>query len=70
MSFEYIRKFYKVPAQKGARVRYKADNIKGTIIGFFGHYLKVRPDGKLGYVLLHPTWKIDYLPNEKGKVQG
>lgn len=69
MSFEYIRKTYGVPAKRGGRVRYTDGNgviWNGRITSAPGHYLRVlvddRVQGYRGRLLLHPTWQIEYLP--------
>lgn len=57
MSMEWIRRHYAVPAKRGGRVRFFG--IEGTIMSAT-HYLRVRmDDGRR--VLLHPTWKVEYL---------
>lgn len=65
MSFEYINRYYKVPAKRGGRVYYKGQ--PGTILAANGPHLRIRLDGQ-GYVgNYHPTYKLDYL-NDKGQV--
>jgi hypothetical protein len=65
MSMQYIRDFYGVPAKRGSRVRYSGSETGpsvGKIVGARQQYLPV----KFGHVprplILHPTWKIEYLP--------
>lgn len=71
---EYIRKYYKVPAKRGARVEFYDDTYhfiygflvnekrkKGTIVAARGGYLRVRFDYQKHIVTLHPTWKVKYL---------
>lgn len=63
MSFDYIRQYYKVPAEKGRRIRYSggADPVTGEIVGTDGQYIKVAVDDELLTLVLHPTWKVEYL---------
>ena len=63
-ALEYIRRFYSVPANAGTRIEYAGGETKreGEIVGGEGAYLKVRLDGDTYDVLLHPTWKVTYLP--------
>ncbi len=67
MSIKYIRDYYKVPAKRGSRIKYKDDygsKFYCTIFLTKGSYLKVRVDGihtGRQYWLLHPTWNIEYL---------
>lgn len=65
MSMEWIRRNYSVPAKRGGRVRLGngfgsgLDGMAATIVSAT-HYLRVRmDDGRR--VLLHPTWRVDYL---------
>ena len=64
---EYIRKYYDVPAKRGARVKietfYGFD--KGTIVGSRNSYLRIRLDGENEINSYHPTSNIIYL--EKGE---
>lgn len=65
MSMAYIRKFYGVPAKRGARVEYTGGNVPvtGTIVGSDNSgRLRVRMDGKSHAGIYHPTWEIRYLP--------
>ncbi len=64
MSMEYIRKYYKVPAKRGAKVRVTSSHGKdikfdGTIVASEGAYLRIKINGKVG--TYHPTWNIEYL---------
>lgn len=64
MSLEYIRKFYGVPATRGAKVRYKSSQFgfkEGTIVGSRDAYVLVRLDGHKKSRSFHPTWNIEYL---------
>jgi len=67
MSMEYIRTHYKVPAKRGARVRYIGSPgfaYDGTIVGSQNARLRIRFDGSpmgTDIVTAHPTWKIEYL---------
>lgn len=67
MSMQYIRDYYKVPAKRGARIRWtgavNSGYIEGTIIGSTGQYIRVRFDKEPSRTLtLHPMWKVEYLP--------
>lgn len=69
MSMSYIRKHYGVPAKRGMRVRYTGDigpAHVGTIVGSRGAYLRVCfPTFMCGGVYsFHPTWELEYLPEE------
>lgn len=60
MSFDYIRKYYGVPAERGRQVTCYGE--RGVIVGADGHYLCVVMDGdkreeELRY---HPTDKVVY----------
>lgn len=58
-TLEYIRRYYKVPAEKGARVRFEGK--AGTILsGASGPYLRVRLDGEKWARTYHPTWHLEY----------
>lgn len=60
MSMEYIRRYYGVPARRGARV--KASGEAGTIVASKGCYLRIRFDGRpYGRVNFHPTWEMEYV---------
>lgn len=74
MSLEYIRKTYSVPAYRGQRVCYTGSNkfgIYGTITSSKGPYIRIlvddRVEGYRGRLILHPTWKVEYLNNDKAK---
>ena len=65
MTMKYIRKTYKVPAKRGARVRFMGNtNGKlqgGVIVGSKGPYLRIRLDGEKKIYSYHPTWELEYL---------
>ena len=69
MSMEWIRKNYKVPAKRGARVEYTDGETKlGTITGTSDQYIRIRMDGDQHTGLYHPTWGMRYLaaaPDQK-----
>lgn len=70
MSMKYIRDYYKVPAKRGAKIRYMAsdgDDCDGVITSSKDQYLRVRFGNDKRTVLLHPTWNVAYL-NEKNEV--
>lgn len=59
MSMDYVRRYYGVPAKRGARV--VADGRPGVIVGARGAYIRVRLDGDKFARNWHPTWAMDYL---------
>ncbi len=63
MSMQYIRDYYKVPATRGARVRWAGmtETREGTIVGSRGAHLRVRFDGSVVIHTMHPTWQVEYL---------
>jgi len=66
-NFEYIRRYYGVPAEEGARIRYTGDPdgaFNGTITGTNGPHILVRFDDSPGNSVLHPTWEVSYLTEE------
>ena len=68
MSIEYIRRTYDVDARVGGRVIYRggAEPMQGTITGTSSGHLLIRLDGQKHSNPYHPTWKLEYLPNQKG----
>jgi hypothetical protein len=62
MSMEYIRKTYNIPAKRGKRIRFHGHD--GVITGSLGCRLRARFGG-ISTALLHPTWDIEYLPDEE-----
>lgn len=70
---EYIRKYYNVPAKRGARIEYYGDSLakfimgflyqpkRGTIVAARNGYLRVRFDDNNRIATLHPTWNVRYL---------
>lgn len=66
MSFDYIRRYYGVPAKRGARVEYTGDNRPefGTIVSASGGHLNIRLDSAKHAMPFHPTWKLRYLDSE------
>lgn len=63
MSFEYIRKTYKVPAKRGCRVEYTGGNETqlGTVVSSTGAHVNIRLDGTKHAMPFHPTWELRYL---------
>jgi hypothetical protein len=63
MSLEYIRDYYKVPADLGRRIQYTGNKAPadGVIVGADDARLLARLDGYDDPVLLHPTWNVTYL---------
>ena len=57
---EYIRKYYNVPAKRGARVLFGASSY-GTIVGSKGSYIRVRMDGEKKIKSYHPVYLMTYL---------
>ncbi len=58
MSFDYVRKYYKVPAKRGMIVT--VDGIKGRITSGKGSYIMVRFEGTKNTMPCHPTWRVTY----------
>lgn len=60
MSCEYVRDYYKVPAEIGRRVI--VNGKPGVIARDCGHYIGVNFDGDKPGVIshCHPTWKVEY----------
>jgi hypothetical protein len=54
------RQQYDVPAFIGRQIRF--EDKPGRITGFRGPYLLAKVEGYSRSVLLHPTWKVEYLP--------
>jgi hypothetical protein len=67
MSMAYIRRYYGVPAKRGARIHYwefGADR-KGTIVGSRDQYLRVRFDDEPNRIdTVHATSGVEYLQEE------
>lgn len=66
MSLEYIRSTYKVPAYRGTKVEYLAQDgeiIDAVIVGSRGAYLSVRLGSNKHTSRLHPTYNLKYLPD-------
>jgi hypothetical protein len=59
VSFEYIRKYYGVPAKRGMKVIADGDLVE--ITGAKGAYLRIRLNGEKNSRTYHPTWEIQYL---------
>lgn len=61
---QYIRRTYNVPAYRGRRVRYTWPNPpkEGRIVCASAARLRVKFDGEKRCVTLHPTWELEYLP--------
>jgi len=66
MSMDWIRTYYRVPAQRGGRVEYTGSGkaVLGTITGASGQYLNIRLDGRDHSRPFHPTWELRYLDGE------
>jgi hypothetical protein len=68
MSLEYIRHYYRVPANLGAIVEFAwpKDAVQvGPIVGASGAHLLVDFGGSSPAVL-HPTWRVTYRPESVG----
>lgn len=67
-ALNYIKDYYKVPAEIGARIEYSGNDAKGlqlgTIRGADGPYLLILLDGEQESRPYHPTWRIRYLEKE------
>ena len=62
LDLEYIRSTYNVPAKIGGRIEFKSR--AGTIVGANGTYLRIRLDGETEINSYHPTWEMEYYPDE------
>lgn len=56
--FDYVRRYYGVPAKRGGRVKFRG--APGVITSGAGNYLRIRLDGEAKSVLVHPTWEMAY----------
>lgn len=57
-AFEYIRNYYKVPAEYGAIILFRGTPHR--IVGAENAYLIVNPLGSETRMKLHPTWEVNY----------
>ncbi len=66
MSMQYVRDYYAVPAKRGGRVRYTGAGEPqfGTITAARHGSLRIRLDGEKHPQPFHPTWELEYLPEE------
>lgn len=64
MTADYVRRYYGVPAKRGIRV--VVDGRPGVVAGFSGQYLRVRFDDWRWPLLVHPTWRVEYLTEDGG----
>ncbi len=67
MSMAWIRKNYRVPAKRGARVRYMGGGKPelGAITSARGSQLMILLDGARHALPFHPTWELTYLADAK-----
>lgn len=71
MSLDYIRRIYNVPAYRGGRVRYTGDGEQyGTICSASGGHINIRLDGRKFSQPFHPTWKLEYLEEDRSAHPG
>jgi hypothetical protein len=64
MSLDYIRQHYKVPARRGCRIKFTpCPGIvkEGFVVAASGAYIRVRFTDFRRTVLLHPSWRVEYL---------
>lgn len=59
LSFEYVRRYYGVPAKRGCRVVW--DGKPGRLTSGNGHYVRVLLDGERRPRIVHPTWHMEYV---------
>jgi hypothetical protein len=59
LSFEYVRRYYHVPAKRGGRVLFRGKPAR--ITSGNGHYIRIRMDGERRSIIVHPTWEMEYL---------
>jgi hypothetical protein len=66
VSMKWVRDNYGVPAKRGGRVRYTGDGKPryGTITASRHGSLRIRLDGDKHPMPFHPTWELEYLPEE------
>lgn len=67
MSMAWVRKYYRVPAKRGMRVRFtggKSSPELGTITSASNGRLNIRLDGLNHSRQFHPTWKLEYLTGD------
>ncbi len=66
-NMERTRKWYGVPAQRGMRVLYTGCGKKeyGTIRSARDCRLNIQLDGMKHTMPFHPTWELQYEPEEK-----
>lgn len=62
MSMSYIRAHYRVPAKRGALIRFEGK--PAMVVGTSGPHLRARIDGQPGVVTLHPTWHVEWAKDE------
>lgn len=60
--FEYIKEYYKVPAEIGREILFNGKR-KGVIVSDMGNYIGVNfYDSKPEDIVpLHPVWRVEYL---------
>ena len=61
---EWIRKYYHVPAKRGAKIRFTDSNgavWTGRITSALSGYIRVQFEGWKRRALLHPGWNVEYL---------
>lgn len=64
MSMHHIRKYYRVPAKRGARVKFtwRTPGRLGTVVGSCDQYLRVRFDDSPKRVeTVHATWELEFM---------
>lgn len=59
LSFNYVRRYYGVPAKRGARVKFCGK--PGRMTSGNGHYVRILLDGDKRPIIVHPTWEMEYL---------
>jgi hypothetical protein len=65
MTMQYIRDYYKVPAKRGAKIKFRG--IPHVITSADGAHLRAKPLTSSGEpfrvkpVIIHPTWEVEYL---------
>jgi len=64
---KYIRDYYGVPAKRGAKIIYtgNGERVEGRITGSINAHLRARLEGVEYAVILHPTWKVEYMEAAK-----
>lgn len=64
MSMQHVRDHYRVPAKRGARVKFtwRDPGRLGTVVASCDQYLRVRFDDNPKVIeTVHPTWELEFM---------